>query len=188
VAGYARRLVALLDALAIPRAAVAGHSLGGAIALQLALDAPDRVAGLLLVGTGARLRVLRAVLEATADPARAAEAAAAVAAACFAPGADPGMVRDLARGMAAAAPGILHGDLRACDGFDVMERLPGIRAPAVVVCGEGDRLTPPRYAGFLAASLPRSTLRMVPGAGHMVAWEAPGAVVAAAEELLAEIS
>jgi pimeloyl-ACP methyl ester carboxylesterase len=57
-----------------------------------------------------------------------------------------------------------------------------------VVVGEEDRLTPPRYAAFLREVLPGEGLDVVPGAGHMVAWEAPGVVAAAAERLLAGIS
>src|SRR5574337_242258 len=63
VAGLARSVLGLLDALGVPGAVVAGHSMGGAVALTLALEAPARVAGLCLVGTGARLRVSPAVLQ-----------------------------------------------------------------------------------------------------------------------------
>jgi pimeloyl-ACP methyl ester carboxylesterase len=62
-ADYAADVIGLLDALAIDTAIVAGHSLGGAIALQLALSHPERIAGLNLVGTGARLRVHSAILD-----------------------------------------------------------------------------------------------------------------------------
>ena len=43
---------------------IAGHSLGGAIALTMALEYGDELGGLILIGTGARLRVLPATLEA----------------------------------------------------------------------------------------------------------------------------
>jgi pimeloyl-ACP methyl ester carboxylesterase len=174
----------MLDALGIPRAVVGGHSMGGAIALTLALEAPDRVAGLLLVGTGARLRVAPAMLEATADPARAAEAAGAMAAFSFGPGATEADRAALAREVAAQPPGVLHGDLSACDVFDAMERLGSIRAPALVVAGLEDRLTPPRYAAFLRERLPGAGMLEVPGAGHMVALEAPAEVTAAAARFL----
>jgi pimeloyl-ACP methyl ester carboxylesterase len=57
-----------------------------------------------------------------------------------------------------------------------------------VVGGEEDRLTPPRYAACLGEVRPGEGLDLVPGAGNMVAWEAPGVVAAAAERLLAGIS
>jgi pimeloyl-ACP methyl ester carboxylesterase len=187
VEAYVRRLVDLLDALGIARAALGGHSMGGAIALGLALDAPDRVAGLLLVGTGARLRITPAVLQAAADPARAREVAEAVAAVSFGAAVPEALREECARGLAAGAPGVLHGDFTACDAFDAMDRLGAVRAPARLVVGAEDRLTPPKYAAFLRERLPGEGLLVVPGAGHMVTWEAPGAVAREGALLLAGI-
>ncbi len=65
IADYAAFVVAFMDALDIQQAVIAGHSMGGATALTAALNHPQRVAGLLLVGTGARLRVLPRILEGT---------------------------------------------------------------------------------------------------------------------------
>jgi pimeloyl-ACP methyl ester carboxylesterase len=188
VPSYARRLVDLLDALGIARVAASGHSMGGAIALTLALEAPDRIAGLLLVGTGARLRVVPASVLASADPGRSREVASAIAGFSFGAGASPELLRAHADGVAAAGPGILHGDFTACDAFDVMERLGAISGPVRIVVGAEDRLTPPKYAAFLRANLPGDGLLVVPGAGHMVTWEAPAAVTEEAALLLAGIS
>src|SRR5512143_1687780 len=146
VGAYGRRVLALLDALQLSAAVLAGHSMGGAIALTLALQAPSRVAGLVLVGTGARLRVTHAVLEATADPARAAQAAQGMVEWSFAPGASPAVVAPFVEHFLANAPGVAHDDFAACDAFDVMARLGEVEAPALVICGEEDRLTPPKYA------------------------------------------
>lgn len=179
IAGYATCLLGMLDALAIPRIVLAGQSMGGAIALTLALEAPARVAGLLLVGTGARLRIAPALLEASADPARTAEVSGMMAASCFGPAASEEARQVLARDVAGMAPGVLRGDFTACDGFDAMERLGQVRAPTFVVVGEEDRLTPPKFAAFLRDRLPGKGMLVVPGAGHMVATEAPAAVTAA---------
>ncbi len=179
IGAYAGAMLGLLDALGIPVAVVGGHSMGGAIALTLALGAPERVAGLVLVGTGARLRVHPAMLALTADPARAEEAARAMAMASLRPGAAEEEREALAREVAAQAPGVLHGDLSACDAHDVLARLGEIRAPALVVVGREDVLTPPKYAAFLRERLPGTGLLEVPGAGHMVALEAAGPVTAA---------
>jgi pimeloyl-ACP methyl ester carboxylesterase len=187
VPAYARRIVDLLDALGIPRVAVGGHSMGGAIALTLALDAPERVAGLLLVGTGARLRVAPAIVQAWADPSRASELAIAAAELFFGAGASPGLLRAFAEGMAAVAPGIVHGDFTACDAFDVMPRLGEIRVPARVVVGAEDRLTPTKYSELLRDRLSGEGLLIVPGSGHMVTWEAPEAVTREGASLMAGV-
>jgi pimeloyl-ACP methyl ester carboxylesterase len=80
------------------------------------------------------------------------------------------------RVLAATNTAVLHGDFLACDGFDVMERLGMIDRPALVVVGEDDRMTPVKYARFLAETLPRARLEIIPGAGHMVMLEQPAAV------------
>lgn len=188
IAAYASALLGLLDALGIPRVVVAGHSMGGAIALTMALAAPDRVAGLFLVGTGARLRVAPALLEASADPARAAEVAEGMAAACFGPAVGAEERAALARDTVALPRGVLHGDFTACDAFDAMDGLAAVRAPAFLVVGSEDRLTPPKYAAFLRARLPGEGLLVVPAAGHMVACEAPAEVAGAASAFLGALS
>ena len=65
VAQYASWVIRLLDALGIERAVMAGHSMGGAIAQTAALEFPEGVRGLVLVGTGSRLRVVPSILEGT---------------------------------------------------------------------------------------------------------------------------
>jgi len=62
IAGYGAAILGFMDVLELRRAALAGHSMGGAIALWLALAAPERVAGLGLVGAGGRMRVAPAIL------------------------------------------------------------------------------------------------------------------------------
>ncbi len=187
IEGYAQALLAMLDALGIERAVLAGHSMGGAIALTTAFDAPGRLAGLFLVGTGARLRVAPAILEASADPARFDEVARGLTSFAFGPGASEPLRAEHARSLAALPRGILHGDFAACDRFDAMARIDSVRAPAFVVVGREDQLTPPKYSVFLRAHLPGDGMLEVPGAGHMVALEAPDEVTAAAASFLDRI-
>jgi pimeloyl-ACP methyl ester carboxylesterase len=188
ISAYAGEVLAALDALGLARAVLGGHSMGGAIALTIALEAPARVAGLVLVATGAKLRVSPLILEATADPATLASAARTMAEHAFGPGAAAALREEFARGLAATPPGVAHGDFRACDAFDVMARLGELRTPALVVCGGDDRLTPPKYAELLRDRIAGARLELVPGAGHMVMLEEPARVAAAVEGFLASVA
>lgn len=180
----AEAVLALLDHLRAGRAVLAGHSMGSAIALTTALLHPERVAGLVLVGAGARLRVAPARLESLQRdfPAAVAE----IVAATFGPGASEQLRRLAQRRMLEVDPGVLRGDWEACNTFDVMDRLREITAPALVLSGEADVMTPPKYGRYLAEHLPRARLCLVPGAGHMVMLEQPEVVVAAIREFMAD--
>lgn len=181
--------VAELAALAPSRFAVCGYSLGGRIALHLALAVPDRVSRLVLVSTtagiedaGAR-RVRRREDEALAEridgeplpdfvarwrdqPLFAGEPPDIRAAAT----AD--MLRNSPAGLAAALRGLGTGVMEP-----VWDRLGELTMPAVVVAGERDR----RYVELgrrLVAGLPAGRIEVIADAGHGLLREAPGAVAA----------
>jgi pimeloyl-ACP methyl ester carboxylesterase len=179
IADYAGDLRGLMDLLGISQAVLVGHSMGGAVALTLALDSPDRVSALGLVGTGARLRVSPAILQAAADPAAFEAAVDGMAGWFFGPGARRALRDEFTAGLRQVPAEVVHGDFSACDGFDVREQVGTIRVPTAVVCGDADQSTPPRFSEFLRASIPGARLTLIPGAGHMVALEAPGVTVAA---------
>ena len=184
IAAYAQAIRRWMDALGLRRAVFAGHSMGGAIAQTLALESPERVLGLVLVGTGARLRVAPAILEGTASAATFPQAVQTIVDWAFSPSTDARMVEIAARRWAEVRPSVLHGDFLACDRFDVLSRLKAITAPTLVVCGEEDHLTPLRYAQFLAEHIPAARLVTIPRAGHMVMLEQPQAVAQAVEAFL----
>ncbi|MGZ3664019.1 MAG: alpha/beta fold hydrolase, partial [Ktedonobacterales bacterium] len=82
------------------------------------------------------------------------------------------------------APGVLHRDLSACNDFDMMAELGRITQPTLIVVGEADRLTPPKYAAFLHDNIAGAELLIVPNAGHYVPAEAPDALADALRDWL----
>ena len=156
------------------QAVLVGHSLGGGIAQDVALRYPARLAGLGLVATGARLRVVPAILDGIRqDPEAAVQLICDFA---FGPEAPPEMVRLGRRQMGDIPPEVLYGDFVACDTFDAMERLGEIAAPTFVLCGTQDHLTPLKYSVYLRDRIKEATLHLVEGAGHMVMVEQPQSV------------
>ncbi len=185
VAAYAAWLLQFLDALGLGRVVLGGHSMGGAVAQTLALERPERLAGLVLVATGARLRVFARILELLRD--HPPEGRALVRGISYAPSTPPARVAAADRVLRETAPLVTLGDFLACDRFDVMARVGAIRAPTLVVAGLDDQLTPPKYARFLAAAIGGAQAVEVPAAGHFPQLEQPERVNAAIRAFLATL-
>ncbi len=185
IEGYRDVVLGLLDALNIERAIIVGHSMGGAIAQTLALAHPERVAGLGLIGTGARLRVLPAILEGILNDFD--TIAEQVVNYSYATPLDASMRERALTEFRACPASVTHGDFSACNAFDLMTRLGEIRAPTLVVCGKEDQMTPVKYAEFLAAHIPKAQLVVIEGAGHSVMLEQPFAVNRALSEFVSTL-
>ena len=159
---------------------IAGHSLGGAIALMMALEYGNELSGLILIGTGARLRVHPTFLtEAVQSPDAARRHLVEI---CVIPEHIPALTEAILQEQEMPEAGILYRDLKACDIFDVISQLQEITLPTLILCGNEDRLTPPKYSQFLADKITGAKLQIIPRAGHYVMRERGEMVNRAIEE------
>ncbi len=187
IESYAQILLDWLEALGLHRAAYVGHSMGGAIALEIGLHHAERALGLGLIATGARLKVSPEILTEAASPTTSHRAIEIVSDASFSPYADPDLVARAAARMAEVRSTVFYGDFLACDQFDLSSAISQIQQPALVLCGAEDRMTPPRFSEFLAGQIPHAQLQIVPRAGHMVMLEQPAAVANALAKFLGSL-
>ncbi len=174
ISEHAADIARLVAALGGSRTLVCGSSLGGGIALQMLLDHADLVAGGVLLGTGARLRVMPAILQMIERDfdgfVRGMPRGAA------SPSTDPALVQPLLHAMRTNGSEVVSADFMLCDAFDVMARLHEIERPVLVVSGEHDSLTPPKYARYLAEHITGARLVVMRNAGHLAPMERPDAV------------
>lgn len=185
IADYATIVAAWLDCLDRPPCVVAGHSMGGAIVLELALHQAQRLHGVVLIATGARLRVHPDILNRVReDPVAAGRQIVEWA---YGPQATSEQKRQYLRHLLAVDREVLYGDWLACDRFDVREQLGAISVPTLVLAGTADIMTPPQWAAFLAAHIPGADLAWIEGAGHMLALERPAEVAAAIAGFMARL-
>ncbi|NIS79935.1 MAG: alpha/beta fold hydrolase [Anaerolineales bacterium] len=176
IGAYVEQLKTWLDAQEIERGVFVGHSMGGAISLTMALGDQERVAGLVLVGTGGRLRVHPEILAWTAEEKTFPKAVDMIKRWAFSPQASSRLVTLVEKRMGETPPAILHGDFLACDAFDILDRLGEVHVPAQVIVGTDDKMTPVKYSRYLEEHLPDARLEIIEGAGHMVMLERPGEV------------
>jgi pimeloyl-ACP methyl ester carboxylesterase len=148
-----------------------GHSLGGAIVQLLALRSPGWLKGIVLVGTGARLKVHPDILEGLLS-----NFEATIDMVCqwvFGPTASENLISDGRKVMLNTPPDVIHGDFRACNRFDIMDSLRSISLSTLVVSGTADQLTPVKYGDYLCKNIPAAEHHIIQDAGHMMAVEKP---------------
>lgn len=185
MADLADDAVALLDALGVARAHVAGISMGGMIALQLALNHPRRVERLVLIATSAggwspeqRHALTLPPDPWIADPVERARAGMAQIVGPAARAALPGRLPEVierARGNRFTAAGYVRQN-GAIGTHDVRARLGEITAPTLVIHGDADPLVPFAQGRILAAEIPGARALFLPGVGHLPPFERPGEV------------
>ncbi|NIM93452.1 MAG: alpha/beta fold hydrolase [Anaerolineales bacterium] len=183
---YVRSLVKWMTAVGLDSAIVVGHSMGGAISLTMALTHPERVAAMVLIGTGARLRVNPVILELTSDEERFHEAVELMAAWTYSEEVDAELVQIARAQMAQVPTDVMHNDFLACDSFDVMDQLGRIGQPTLIICGSEDLMTPVKYSRYLEEHIPDARFYEINSTGHMVMLEQPVAVAERVRDFVQE--
>ncbi|MGD0177277.1 MAG: alpha/beta hydrolase [Candidatus Bathyarchaeia archaeon] len=165
---YAASVEEYIRKEAVKEPVLIGHSMGGGIAITLAL-ANFKLAGLVLVGTGARLRVHPALLSKVNENYE--EASKLIATWSVSPSSDPVIAERIAQELLRMNSQVTYGDFMACDKFDRMNDVQKITCKTLIVVGEDDRMTPVKYSQYLHQKISGSKLVVIPGAGHSVMLE-----------------
>lgn len=148
---------------------VVGHSMGGAIALDLALTYPEFCKGLIIVDSGAKLRVNPALLELLAKGEKPFDTIKF----CYSKKASPDLLAKANQEMKKVPSNVFFADFKACDEFNIADRVQSIKCPTLTICGQEDQMTPSKYSEYLAKNLPQSNLIYISDAGHMTMLEQP---------------
>lgn len=180
VAEMAGDMAALLEHLEVSACHVVGISMGGTLALQLAVDHPGMLQKLVLVNTFASLRpdkisvwlyfILRFALVHTLGlPAQ----AQAVAKRIFPKAGQEELRQALISQILQADPRGYRAAMRALGLFDIRQELSGIRAPTLVITSGSDTTVPPKTQKVLSENIPQASTKLIPDAGHAVIVEKP---------------
>lgn len=170
---YTDGIIEFMKELKLNSAILVGHSMGSAIAITAAIKFPKRVTGLGLVGSGARLRVAPALLQAASDHSTFLDAVHMVNENSYTSHSKARLKELGEQRMAETRPTVLYGDLLTCDAFNATDQLSKVSAPTLIVCGAEDKMTPLKQSEFLRDNIANAKLEVVPEAGHMVMLEHP---------------
>ena len=189
IAEYADLLAKLLDKLEVKTAVVGGHSMGGAIAMDLAARYPNRVSALILLSTAAKFSVPKDAIQQwwsvmmgrTSQP--------------FTTDAfSPKTVKenfDLVRWtwgeQLKTDPRVRYTDIVAVDKVDLRPTLEKIDTPSKVLVGAEDNITTLADAEVLGAKIKGASVQVIADAGHAMPWERPNEVNAAIDGFLGQL-
>lgn len=173
-----------------------GASMGGRVALEAARLAPHRVRGLALLGSTARADTdpLRAVRLQAIEMFEAGEGDDVLEANVWfvfdrsAWDDQPLLDRYLAMVRRAGTPQLVRQNRAMVAAPDGAPGLREIRCPTLVVCGEGDGVTPPECSREIAAGIAGAQLHLLPDCGHMLTMEKPQRVNALLLDWLSRLS
>ena len=169
VNAYTDSVLSLMKKLESDTFIPVGHSLGGAVTQMLAIEAPERIAGLVLIGTGAKLPVNPQLLDLFLQDR---ESAINRINEWQWSKDTPDSIKEKSLAAMQTVPGaIYHGDYLACNNFDLSSRLHEISAPTLVLAGEHDRMVKPAISEALAKGIPNAQFIQVKDAGHMLPLE-----------------
>ncbi len=151
---------------------LAGHSMGGALSQLYALRHPEKISGIILISTGAKLRVAPLIFDMLENNFEGYIDAAGSY--MFYEETSTELIEASKNEIRKCKPSIINRDFTACNGFDIMESISEISLPSLILVGEQDLMTPMKYSNYLHEKLQNSTLHVIENAGHSVMLEQPG--------------
>lgn len=152
---------------------VVGHSMGGAIVLDVISRGLENVKGGVLISTGLKLRVNPKILDGLKEDFR--KTAEKIAQWAVAQG-NKDVLEEAKKIFTSCAPEVVYGDFVACDKFDGKALVSNIKVPVLVLVGSEDIMTPIKLSQEIESTITGSKLVIIEGAGHMLSLEKPDEV------------
>ncbi|GAH02845.1 unnamed protein product, partial [marine sediment metagenome] len=162
-----RKFIEFLD---LRNVILCGHSLGGAVIQSYYFMYPFDTTALILIGTGGRLRVLPSTLESVKNNF---QEYLDNTEGSFYPSTSKEIIEDYKNEVSKTDPSAIYDDFKICDEFDTLDKTSSIKAPCLIIVGNEDVSTPPKYSEFFHKKINNSELVIIEKAGHLVMLEQP---------------
>ena len=148
-----------------------GQALGGAVIQEFYYRYPEKISGLILIATGAKLRVSPYILDNVKNNYQ--EFLNSLPAGIFYRKTSPEIVNEYVEDNAKIKPEVTLADFTICDQFDVMDKVGSIKIPCLIIFGVSDKITPVKYGEFFHNQIENSEFIIIKRASHMVMLDQP---------------
>ncbi|GIK71987.1 MAG: alpha/beta hydrolase [Chloroflexota bacterium] len=186
ISAYSEVIRDFVDTLELPFFVLAGHSMGGAIALDFALAYGHRLAGIAVIGAGARMKVAPTFLNGVVDDFIG--VTAKIVEFSYHTTTSAKEKERYLRHLRENDPTVLQHDFAVVDAFNVRDRVEMIAVPTLILCGGHDRMTPPSLSQSLHDCIPDSQFHLIERAGHNVLLEQPQVVADYLDRFITQLS
>jgi pimeloyl-ACP methyl ester carboxylesterase len=156
----------LIEVLKLRTVILAGHSLGGAIIQNLYHQSPNKISGLILVGTGGRLRVSPSILDTLKK--NHSKYLETLFVGSFSRFTNKDLIKEAMEEASKVSAKVTYTDFSICNNFDMLDKVHMIEVPCLIIVGNEDNLTPVKYSEFFHKKIKLSELSIIKDAGHMV--------------------
>lgn len=186
IQAYSEDIQRFMQSAGIYQTVLAGHSLGGMIALQSAASYPERIAGLVLVSCAAYCPIPEHIVQGLINSLTYSQSMDWLI--DHLAGGSEGVrwAEATRRSVEQTRRGVLYGDLAACHAADQSGLAAEVQTRALVCCGDRDKFFPYQTALYLARSLPHARSRVFPGCGHLLPLECPDLLAAELQAFILE--
>ncbi len=166
---YVDVLKKFIESLNYEKMILCGHSLGGAVIQSFYFNYPNFVNKLILVGTGARLKVSQVILESLKTNYDKFLNDLPVGA--FSRKTPTNIINEYIKESSTIGSEVTYQDFSICDKFDMLEKTSSIKIPCLIIVGAEDKLTPVRYSNYFHENIKINDYKIIKQAGHMVMLE-----------------
>jgi pimeloyl-ACP methyl ester carboxylesterase len=173
ISSYANAVIQFMDKVGMFSAILIGHSMGSAIALQIARDHSDRVAGLGLLSIGTTFHIEKNIQESIDNVKMLSDTVEWLSKILFGIKADKKLVDKVKKSLSEIRPAVLAADIHACMGYEFRSFSSEINIFAQIICGAEDQIISLRDARLLSKSIPGAKFESISNCGHMVMLEEP---------------
>jgi pimeloyl-ACP methyl ester carboxylesterase len=170
IEGYADFIDSLVEELGINKFILVGHSIGGAIGLQYAMNFPMKLKGLVLISTGSKFRIPHEILYSVQRDGNFYKYLCSESTPL-------NLIKKAeAEYYKTNNNVVMYNDLLVCNQLNITDKVNRINTKTCIICGEDDLITPPKFSKYLNKNILGSQIYLIKKAGHMVIWEQPDTV------------